>query len=497
MVIVGAGVGGLAAAIHLAARGCRVTLLERNERVGGKLNLIEAEGGWRFDTGPSLLTMPDVARELFAVAGASLDEEIELMPLDPICRYVFPDGITFDACADDERMAASIEEFSHHDALSFTRFLDHGRRVYDLTAGPFLYAPLGTRGQMARQLARRLNHPLDLARVLAPISLDRLVRSYFRDPHIVRIFDRYATYNGSSPYRLPALYALIPYVERHFGAWYPRGGMYQIAEKLARLACGLGVTLRAGAPVAGIVCPGRRAAGVRLVDGEVILADAVISNVDVATTYRHLVPATERDFGEMARINALEPSLSGFVLMLGVDRRYDQLAHHNVYFSHDYHKEFEDLLTRKVPPDDPTIYVCATTRTEPGQAPAGCENLFVLVSAPPLSAEFDWGVSREGYRDLVLDKLERMGLEGLRRHIVVERSLTPDDFATRYGAQRGAIYGFSSNGRFAPFTRPGNRARDIDRLYFVGGSTHPGGGLPLVMLSGKITSELVCADLGI
>ena len=292
--IIGAGVGGLAAGIRLAALGCHVQIFERNERVGGKLNVIEADG-WTFDTGPSLLTMPDVIRDLFTVAGASLDEELDLMPLDPICRYVYPDGIIFDAAAEMKRMAAGIAEFSEHDADGFEAFIDYGRRVYNVTAQPFLYSALGNPVQVMLQMARRLNVPQDLARVMAPITLHTLVRRHFHDPHMQQLFDRYATYTGSSPYATPAVYAIIPYVEYGFGAWYPRGGMYQLARALERLAVKLGVTIHTNSPVRQIHCEGDKVTGVDLVAGDAfVAADAVISNVDIATTYRHMVPSSHR-----------------------------------------------------------------------------------------------------------------------------------------------------------------------------------------------------------
>ncbi len=492
--IIGAGVGGMAAGIRLAAQGVRVQIFERNARVGGKLNLVEEEG-WRFETGPSLLTMPDVARDLFAAAGAALDDELDLIPLDPICRYVYADGIVFDASSDAERMMAAIAEFNEHDADQFPKFIDYGRRVYDITAQPFLFSELGGVSKVGGALLKRLNRPLDLARVIAPLSLDQLVSLYFRDPHMRQLFDRYATYNGSSPYSAPAVYSIIPYVEYEFGAWYPRGGMYRLAEALAGLLAKTGVELHLDAPVRQIQIGKEGVAGVELVDGTVVPADVVISNVDIATTYRYLVPSPFRPRAVMERLAKLEPSLSGFVLLLGTDCRYDHLLHHNIYFSQNYRTEFDDIFKRLVAPPDPTIYVCATSRTDPTQAPPGHENLFVLVNVPYLSEEFSWVAEGEKYRDLVLDKLEQMGLPGLREHIVFERMITPDDLERRYGAQRGAIYGFSSNNLFAPFTRPQNRAEELPGLYFVGGSVHPGGGLPLVMLSGKIVADMIMTDL--
>lgn len=493
--IIGAGVGGLAAGIRLAVAGHRVRIYERHSMVGGKLNIYE-EGGFRFDTGPSLFTMPQVARDLFQIAGSRLEDELDLLPLDPICRYHYPDGITFDAPADIMHMTMAIEEFNARDAQGFRRFIDYGRRVFDLTAGPFLYNALGNPLQVAGQFLERLGRPGDLARVLAPLSLDGLVRRHFQDPHLRQLFDRYATYNGSSPYRSPAVYSVIPYIEYGFGAWYPRGGMYALARALLRLAERAGVEVQTGCPVEHIWCRRGHVAGVQLTDGATIPAQVVISNVDIATTYRDLLRPDDRSRRVVQRLARLEPSLSAFVLLLGTARRFDQLAHHNIFFSHDYRAEFADIFEQRIAPRDPTIYVCASSRSDPAQAPPGGENLFVLVNAPALSPSFSWSGERLSYRDQVLARLEGMGLANLREAIVVERLITPEDLQALYGAQQGAIYGFSSNGRFAPFQRPRNRAADLRGLYFVGGSVHPGGGLPLVMLSGKIVAEMVHEDLG-
>lgn len=494
VIVVGAGVGGLAAAIRLAVAGCHVEIYERNARVGGKLNLVEVDG-WRFDSGPSLLTMPDVARDLFAIAGASMDEMIDLQPLDPSCRYYYPDGIVFDAPRDAMAMATAIEDFSFRDAEGFRRFIDYGRRVYAATAQPFLYSPRPNLATLSRQVFQQLDTPMDIARVLSPFTLDALVRENFRDPHLRQMFDRYATYNGSSPFRCPAVYSIIPFIEYEFGVWYPRGGMYRLAEALAEVARRVGVIIHTESPVIEICCSGDRVTGVELIDGTRIAAPIVISNVDIATTYRHMLTKSPRIKRRIERLDRIEPSLSSFVLLLGTDCHFEQLQHHNIFFSNNYAEEFRDIFKHLVAPRDPTIYVCATSRSDPAQAPPGHENLFVQVNVPYLSSAFDWSAERSAYRNLIIDKLEAMALEKLGDHIVYEQMITPEDMQSYYGAPRGAIYGFSSNSLLAPFQRPQNRARDVKGLYFVGGSVHPGGGLPLVMLSGKIVAHLVSADL--
>lgn len=494
--VVGAGVGGLAAAIQLGARGLRVVLCEQGARVGGKLDLVATEG-FRFDTGPSLLTMPDVLRDLLAAGGLRLEDELDLVPLAPLCRYRFADGTRFDASADPAEMRAAIAALSPRDVAGYERFIRLGKDLWRLTAEPFLFNSLEHLGRSLRGVLARGVGPADLVHLAIPQTLDGVVSRHFRDPRLVQLFDRYATYNGSSPYRASGIYALIPYVEHAGGAWYPRGGMYAIAEALGRAAARVGVAIRLGAPVRQIMVAGGRAAGVELADGTAIAARCVISNADAAVTLGSLLPAGAGAAPAARAAARLGPSSSGFVLLLGVNRRYEQLAHHNIYFSADYRREFADLWVRQVPPTDPTIYVCASSRTDPTQAPAGHENLFVLVNAPALGPAYDWQAHAAAYRDLVVDRLEALGFTDLRRHIVVERVRTPRDFERLYGAWHGSIYGASSNGLLAPFRRPRNRVTEVPGLYLAGGSAHPGGGLPLVMLSGKIAARLAREDLGV
>jgi phytoene desaturase len=492
--IIGAGVGGLTAGIRLAAQGCRVQIFERNAWVGGKLKVIERDG-FGFSATPPILTMPDVARELFDIAGSSLDEEIELVPLETLCRYTYSDGIVFDASSDAERMAATIEEFSENDANNFGRFLNYGRRVYDLVAQPFLFSPPGDFPQVGKHLLRHLHRPLDIGCTFAPLSLDRLVRYYFEDAHIQQLFDRYATYNGSSPYRVPAMYAIIPYVEYAFGAWYPRGGMGQLANAMERLAEHAGVVVHTNRPVRRITVDAHQhTTGIELVDGEQVTTDIVISNVDITTTYRHFLKGNTPARRALHRLGGLEPSFSSFILLLETDCTYKQLQQHNVFFSDNYRTEFTDIFTRLVAPRDPTIYVCPLSQLEPTMVAAGHERFFIQVNAPYVSREFSWAAEVDSYKDLVIEKLEAMGMSELRSHIVAEECITPEDIAVQYGEPRGSIHGLSSNGLFAPFQRPQGRATGVGGLYFVGSSVHPGGGLSAGMLSGRIAAQLVLSD---
>ncbi|HEY8291577.1 MAG TPA: phytoene desaturase family protein [Thermomicrobiales bacterium] len=490
--VIGAGMGGLAAAVRMAVRGASVTVFEQGPRPGGKLNQWACDG-WTFDTGPSLLTMPWALRDLFAAAGCALDEALTLDPVDPVCRYSFTDGSHLDVTTDSARMAANIEALSPRDVPAFFRFLAYTGDLYATAAEPFLHHPMRA-GTLARErdtLFRLGFRPRDLAKVASLRSVHGTVRRFFHDPRLRQVFDRYATYNGSSPYYAPAAFCLIPFVEFSTGAWHPRGGMYRIAEALNALAEWCGVTLRLASPVAAITHRAGKATGVRLLSGEEIAADAVISNVDVLTTYERLLDVDAPGIWTMrAALRKREPSSSAFLLLLGTRRTFPALPHHSIFFSDNYRAEFTDIRSRRMPPTDPTIYLCRATATDPSAAPPGCDSLFVMVNVPYLDGRTDWQAFAPHYRDAVLRALRRRGLD-IEPEIAVEAIWTPETIMHAYGAQRGAIYGFASNGRGAAFLRPPNQSPIIQNLYFAGGSTHPGGGVPLALLSGKIASDLV------
>ena len=493
--IVGAGLGGLAAAIRLSVRGVRVTVFEQGPRVGGKLNQWAADG-WTFDTGPSLLTMPAVLHEIFADAGATLADALTLDPVDPICHYQFADGSVLDVTTDAARMAANIAAIAPNDVAAFFRFLAYAGDLYSVAAEPFLRHPM-RRETLQREgwaLLRSGPRARAAVRLASPATVHRAVSHYFRDPRLRQVFDRYATYNGSSPFRAPAVFCLIPFIEFSTGAWHPRGGMYRIAEALRDLAAACGATIHLNTPVSEIIVHDGRARGIQLASGDSIDADAVVANVDVLTTYERLLEPTATVRATRRTLRQLEPSYSGFVLLLGTRRTYPELPHHTVLFSADYRAEFSDIGAARVPPSDPTIYVCRATATDPSVAPVGCDNLFIMVNVPYLDERTDWDAMSGPYRDHILETLRRRGLDINESTIAVEETWTPDRLRRAYGAQRGAIYGFASNTMRASFLRPPNRSAAIAGLYFAGGSTHPGGGIPLALLSGRIAADLVCED---
>jgi len=488
VIVIGAGLGGLAAAIRLAAGGVRVQILEKNETPGGKVNIHRARG-YSFDTGASLLTMRHTLEELFESAGRRLDDYLHLQPLDPICRYRWADGATLDASTDLTRTENEIRRIAPEDINGFRRFLEDARRKYEVAERTFLAYSLNDLPRLLRPRYAR-----DLGLISSWRTLDGHVRRYFRSPYLRQLFNRFATYNGSSPYRAPATFALIPYVEFGMGAWYVRGGMYELPAALARLTREMGVHVSTNTEVEKIIIEKGRAIGVRTTDGAERRCDAIVANSDAVDTYRRLIEPEARRIYTNKRLARLEPSCSGFVLLLGARRRYEQLAHHNIFFSPDYESEFHALFDEGRPAADPTIYVCATTRTDRAQAPPGHENLFVLVNAPATGERTCWEKETFAYRDLVMSKLEAYGLENLRAAVDYEHILTPEDFRAMYHANRGSIYGISSNNLRSAFLRPPNKARDIAGLYFAGGATHPGGGIPLVLLSGKMAADLLIRD---
>lgn len=486
IIIIGAGIGGLSAAIRLAAAGRKVLLLEQNETVGGKMGQIRRDG-FRWDTGPSVITMRHVLEEVFAVAGRRLEDYLTLLPVEPLTRYFYPDGTLLDATRDLSRMAAQIAALDERDVEGYLSYLAYAARLHRITGPVFIYDRPPTWRSFTRV------PPADALRVDAWRSMDAAIRGFVRSPHLRQLLGRFATYVGGSPYQAPATLNVIAHVELTGGVWYPQGGIYAIAAALARLAGELGVEIRTGCPVRQIVLAENTVQGVMLTDGTLEPAEIVVANVDVATVYQTLMPPAIATPRRLAHLTRVEPSCSGFILLLGVTKSHERLAHHNIFFSNDYRREFDDIFRRGVPPDDPTIYVAITSKSDPAHAPAGCENWFVLVNAPALDSCYDWTAQALTYRDQVLTRLAGFGLD-IRGKIQTEQMLTPLDLARLTGAWRGALYGASSNSPFTAFRRPHNRAPDVRGLYFAGGTTHPGGGVPMVMLSGKVVANLIAAD---
>lgn len=474
--ILGAGIGGLSAAIYLAAKGNRVTILEQNSAVGGKMSEIQAEG-FRFDTGPSVITMRHVFEDVFRAAGRNLEEYLTLKAVDPLTRYFYPDGARFDLTRDLSDTIEQIQRLDPRDPEGYLAFLSEAARLHRITGPVFTYGPPPSPASFLRVSLK------DMLSVDPFHTLQWSIEKHVHHPHLRQLLGRFATYTGASPYLAPATLAVIAHVELNGGVYYPQGGVYAIARAYETLARELGVDIRLNARVKEIQLNGKKISAILLENGERVQADTIISNIDVTTTYKMIhSPLAEK------KRNALQKrdvSCSGVILLLGVDGTHPQLAHHNIFFSSDYKREFEQIFTEKKLPDDPTLYLCITSKTDSSHAPEGCENWFVMVNAPALTGmEQDSTVVTE----MLLSRLAGVGLD-VRGKIRYQRLLTPLDIAQRTGADRGALYGISFNDRFAPFKRPHNRS-EIEGLFFAGGTTHPGGGVPMVTLSGKLAAEM-------
>lgn len=474
-IVVGGGLGGLAAALRLRAAGARVTLLEKNERCGGKAAEVRA-AGCRWDVGPSLLTLPTVLDDLFRAAGLDRAAELPLERIHPVCRYFWRDGTVID---EDEAF------FQQEDVRDFLRY---AAGIWALSGEAFLTRPPE---DLWRAFAPK-NWPalVHLPKVATFATVASEVRRRFRDPHLRQLFMRFATYNGSSPYQAPATFNVIPHVEAAFGAWYPKGGMARLPEALERAARACGVDVRTGVRV---VHGGPD--GLELDDGTRLRPDTTVCNGDVIRAHADWIrwPGHDRVAQRLARP---ERSLSGCVLLLALRGRDARLTHHNIFFSDDYEAEFADLFTHRRPPADPTVYLNLTSRTTPGDAPEGMDNAFLLINAPAETTALDWRALAPRVEESVLARLEAQGFAGIRAAVAHREIFTPADFAARDLSHHGALYGWASHSPWTALLRPPLRSPLARNLFFVGGTTHPGGGIPLVLLSAQMTVEKILRDFG-
>jgi phytoene desaturase len=487
-IVIGGGFGGLASAIRLQAAGLAVTLVEARERVGGRAYQLKQDG-FIFDMGPSLITAPHLLEDIWKAAGRSLKDDIALVPLSPFYRIYFQDGRYFDYWGTPEEDEAEVAKFEPRDVEGYRAFLAATERIYqrafaDLADQPFL------------TLGGFLGVAPELVRLGAQRSVYSYVSHYFRNPQLRMVFSFHPLFIGGNPFRASAIYSIVPYLERLGGVHFSPGGMYSLVEAMEGLFRSLGGEVRCGMPVALIQLHNGRAAGVRLEDATELQADAVIANSDVASTYFNLLPASTRHRQITRRLQQYRYSMSCFLLYLGINRQYEHLRHHTIIMPERYQKVIHDIFDGRGLPDDLALYLHTPSKTDPSMAPPGGDSLYVLAPVPNLAHGIDWEHEAPAFRHKIMHFLEHeAGLEGLEASIVTEQAFTPLDFASELRSYQGAAFSIEPTLFQSAYFRPHNRSKDIEGLYFVGAGTHPGAGIPGVLLSANITSRLVVGDL--
>jgi phytoene desaturase len=482
-VIIGAGLGGLATAARLAHAGYAVTVVERHQVPGGRAGLWESEG-FRFDTGPSLVLMREYWQQLFSDVGRRFEDYVTLVQLDPNYRIHYPDGSTLEITSRINALLQNAESLQPGVSEGLLRFLARSGELY---RKGLAFIDRNMHQPSAMLSSRHLGMLLGTG---ALGSLRRMVGRFVEDERLRDALTFQSLYLGLSPYESMAIYSLLPYTEIAGGLYYPLGGIHRLSTGLAELADELGAEVRYDARVARIEHAERRVTGVLLADGSRLPADLVVSNADLPYTYASLL-------GEpYTGLERMEFSCSVVLMYLGVSRRYSRLLHHNLVVPADMRQACEDIFRHHRMPDDPPFYICAPSRTDPSVAPSGCENLFVLVLAPSQdpARPIDWSVEGPRLETRMLARLEAFGLDGLRRQLMTKRLFTPDDFRLEFGNLRGEAFGLSHGIRQIGYFRPHNRHPRISNLYFVGQSTHPGCGLPMVLISARCVAERVLAE---
>ncbi len=501
-IVIGGGLAGLAAATELAGRGVQVTLVERNQHLGGKMNVL-TEKGFTFDMGPTILTMPNVVRGIIQRTGRNVSDYLDLVRLDPQWRCMYEDGTVIDLLEKPEEMAAAMDrQFPGSGAgAGWKSFVDYSRRMFRLSGKVFFFKDLG--GVMDLMRKPPTSEPGLLKDVFAMrmhSTVGGTIDKHIDEPHLKQLAEHFLQYVGSSPFLSPAILTLIAAAQVDDGCWYAMGGTRMVARSMERILREERAEIITGTGVRRLLTDGKRVTGVELEDGRTITADVVVSNCDVQRTYRDL-DGSQEGIAEQRRIGGdYTPACSGVVLYLGLDRQYDHLLHHDFLFSKDSHEEFDDIYRQGIPARDPTVYLCVPSRTDPTQAPAGGEALYALIHTPYLRPGQRWegpGGMMEAYRGTVIEKLKRFGMPDLEQHIVVERHLTPQGIERWYNAEGGAIYGLASHGKLKGGFKPRNRSRIYRNLYLAGGSANPGPGVPMVLMSGVTAADAVCEDLGV
>ena len=503
--VIGSGLGGLAAACTLAARGYEVTVFEKNAWLGGKAAQLR-EAGFRFDMGPTILIQPSMLRKIFAEAGRTLEDYLPMARLDPQWRCFFDDGATIDLLDDTTAMSASLDARFPGMGAKYQQLMELSEELHGISDRFFFWKSVGSmRDTFGGARSFNLTTLREVMKMRLGKTVAGTIREYIAEPNTAQMLDHMVQYVGSSPDASPAILTAIGHMQMQEGIWYPLGGTRAVPEALVKLATELGVRFHTDTDIAKILITGgqngnqhgdkhQAVTGLVTTMGDAYGFDAIVSNEDAVRTHRELLASTPaaRHF-EHAR--AYEPACSGVVLYLGLNKRYEHLAHHDFVFSRDPAEEFHHIYDLGEPAPDPTCYLACTAATDPASAPPGGEAMYVLVHTPFLRPHHEWAKMFPAYRQTILDKLKRTaGCTDIEQRIVFESALTPQDIHDRYRVLNGAIYGLSSHGRFMGAFKPANRSRELAGLYLAGGAAHPGPGMPMVVMSGWIAADSLDSD---
>jgi phytoene desaturase len=488
VIVIGSGFGGLAVAIRLQARGFDVTIVEKNEQIGGHSSQL-VKNGYTFDMGPSLITAPEIIESVFQSAGRDMHNYLNLQKLDPYYRIYFHDKSYIDYSGDSEEMKNQMHKFSPEDAQNYDRFMEACRGIYNavITDG------LGSEPFMSwKTMLKFVPKAIKLNALLPTYSF---VKRYFKHPKNRFTFSFHPLFIGANPFRAPSIYLMIPYLEKAGGVWFADGGMYSLVKAFETVFSELGGKINTNQAVKEIVVENGRTTGV-VANDTFIPADNVISNADVSHTYKHLIDSKYRRKWNNKKIDKSTYSMSAFLIYLGVKKQYPELLHHTLILSERYKDLISDIFNKNILPDDFSMYLHAPTRTDPNMAPDGAESMYVLIPVSNLAAEIDWEKMKKSFTEKVLNFLEHdFGLTDLNNNIDVLETFTPKDFANKRNSFLGTPWGLEPHLLQTAVFRPHNRSKDIKGLYFVGAGTHPGAGLPGVLLTAEVTEKVVLEDM--
>ncbi|MBX9928553.1 MAG: phytoene desaturase [Gemmatimonadaceae bacterium] len=484
IIVVGSGFGGLAAAIRLRAQGHEVLVLEQRDQPGGRAYAYKQDG-FTFDGGPTIVTAPWLINDLFAAAGKKREDFVQLVPLDPFYNVRFEDGTVFRYNADREQLRAQIRALSPGDLAGYDRFVARAKDIFR-TGMALIDQPFGSIGSMLKVLP-------DLIRLRSHESVASFAARHVKDDRLRQLFSFHPLLVGGNPFDTTNIYALIHTLEQEWGVWFAMGGTGALVNALVRCFTDAGGGIAYNQRVTEIVIDERtrRATGVRLADGRVEHADAVVSNGDVAFTYQQLVPARFRRVNTDRKLARLRYSMSLFVVYFGTDRQYPDIAHHEILMGPRYRGLLEDIFQRKVLAKDFSLYLHRPTATDPSLAPPGCDSWYVLSPVPHLGGTVDWRTAAQPYRDAIMGYLEERYLPGLRQHIVTEHRIDPIHFRDTLSSYLGSAFSVEPTLMQSAWFRPHNQSEDVPNLYFAGAGTHPGAGLPGVLSAGKIVADLI------